>query len=188
MSDQSTGSKEPTIDGKRWRTVTRSALDKLALLVRGLIVVLALCMLLLLAWQVFMRFVVGQALSWSEELALTAFAWAMLLAMALGVRESIHVRMEVLIEFMPKSARRYGEMLVALLIFTLGGCLAWAGLSYMRDSFGTTSAAIAYPMAYLYAAAPACGVLMAIFALEQLILGKIDDIPQAYGESKEGGE
>ena len=40
-----------------------------------MIVALALGMLVLLAWQIFMRFVVGQALSWSEELALTGKRW-----------------------------------------------------------------------------------------------------------------
>ena len=155
-----------------WRSAVRRALDGLAWLLRGVIVALALGMLVLLAWQIFMRFVVGQALSWSEELALTGFTWAMLLATALGVRESIHVRMEILVDAMPAPLRRWGDKLTALLVLALGGCLAWAGWNYAHDSLGTTSAAVAYPMAWLYAAAPVSGALMAVFALEQLVLGR----------------
>lgn len=171
MVDARTPENVSTAPG-RWRAVVRRALDGLAWLLRGVIVALALGMLVLLAWQVFMRFVVGQALSWSEELALTGFTWAMLLATALGVRESIHVRMEILVDAMPGPLRRWGDKLTALLVLALGGCLAWAGWNYVHDALGTTSAAVAYPMAWLYAAAPVSGVLMAVFALEQLVLGK----------------
>ena len=55
----------------------------------------------------------------------------------------------------------------------------------MQDSQGTTSAAVAYPIAYLYAAAPVCGALIVVFALEQLVLGKApvpDDASEGLAE------
>ncbi len=172
-------------NGSNWRAAARRALDLLARLLRGIITALALGMLLLLTLQVVMRFIVGQALSWSEELALTGFTWAMLLAMALGVRESVHVRMDMLVDAFPEALRRYCDKLVSLLILALGACLAWAGLNYVQDSQGTTSAAVAYPIAYLYAAAPVCGALIVVFALEQLVLGKApvpDDASEGLAE------
>lgn len=151
--------------------VFRALAQRLASLLRIVIVALALVMLVVLTVQVFMRFVVGQALSWSEEVALTCFSWSMLLAMALGVRELVHVRMEVVLEWFPDGMRAVIERLSALLILLFGLFLAWSGYDYVLDSFGTTSAAIAYPMAWLYAAAPACGLFIALFAAEQLFLG-----------------
>lgn len=149
----------------------RLALDRLAALLRGVIVALALTMLVALALQIFMRFVVGQALAWSEELALTCFSWSMLLAIALGVREAIHVRMDLLVDLLPVHLHRGVERLVSLAVAGLGLFIAWAGVNYVIDSLGTTSAAIGYPIAYLYASAPAGGVLMAVFALERAVLG-----------------
>jgi TRAP-type C4-dicarboxylate transport system permease small subunit len=149
----------------------RRALDRLAAALRGVIVALAVVMLVALALQVFMRFVIGKPLSWSEELALGCFSWATLLALALGIRDGIHVRMELLVDVLPPKGRRAAEAGIGLAIAALGAVLAWAGVGYVRDSLGTTSAAIGYPIAWLYACGPACGALMAVFGLERALCG-----------------
>jgi TRAP-type transport system small permease protein len=150
----------------------QSALDKLASGLQKIIVALAVTMLLALSLQVFMRFVMGKALSWSEELALACFSWVMLLSIALGVRHSIHVRMDLLIDRLPPSLRHRANQAIWLLIAALGLFITWSGINYVRDSFGTTSAAIGYPIAWLYASAPISGALIAIFALEHVVMDK----------------
>ncbi len=150
----------------------KSALDGLASVLQKIIVALAVTMLLALALQVFMRFVMGQALSWSEELALGCFSWVMLLSIALGVRHSIHVRMDLLIDRLPPMLRHRANQIIWLVIAALGFVIAWSGVNYVRDSFGTTSAAIGYPIAWLYASAPVSGILIAIFALEHIMMDK----------------
>lgn len=150
----------------------RRLVDGLAALARAAIVVLAVTMLMALTLQVFMRFVVGKPLAWSEELALTCFSWTMLLAIALGVREGIHVRMDLLTERLPPAGRGFLERAVALGIVAFGVALAWAGGRYVLDSQGTTSAAIGFPIGWLYASAPVCGTLVVIFGLEQALFGR----------------
>ena len=59
-------------------------------------------MLVSLSLQVVMRYVFDKAPSWSEELALACFSWSMLLAIAAGVRGAIHVRMDLLVDHLPK--------------------------------------------------------------------------------------
>jgi TRAP-type C4-dicarboxylate transport system permease small subunit len=128
-------------------------------------------MLLVLLAQVIMRYVFGQALSWSEELALACFTWSMLLAIALGVHNSVHVRMDLLIDRLPDSWRIVHEKILSIIIAGSGIYMAWAGWAYVADASGTTSAAIGYPITYLYAATPVCGGLITLFALEQVFLG-----------------
>lgn len=152
-------------------SLLRQSFDKLATLVRAAIVVLALTMLLALTLQIFMRSVLGQALSWTEELALACFSWSMLLAIALGVRELIHVRMDLLVERLAPALQNLIGRVVALATALLGAAIAWAGVRYVLDSLGTTSAAIGYPIAWLYASAPVCGVFITLFAIEQLLPG-----------------
>lgn len=149
----------------------RKAFDHLARGVRVVVVVLALVMLASLSLQVVMRYVFGQALSWSEELALACFSWSMLLAIAAGVREAIHVRMDLLVDRLPQPLRQGLDRLVALATAGAGAFVAWAGIRYVGDTAGATSAAIGYPIAYLYASAPVCGALIALFALEHALLG-----------------
>jgi TRAP-type C4-dicarboxylate transport system permease small subunit len=150
--------------------VPASPLDRLASLVRGLVFVLTSIMLAALALQIMMRYLLGQALSWTEEIALACFTWTILLAVALGVRDSIHVRMELLVDRLPGPARRIAEQAILLLVAALGAFLAWSGTRYVLDAQGATSAATGYPTGWLYAAAPVCGALIVLFAIEQIWL------------------
>ena len=92
---------------------------------------------------------------------------------ALGVREGFHVRMSLLIQRLPSGARRWAEQGIHFATTAVGGFLAWSGWRYFADTRGTTSAAIGYPIELLYASALVCGVLIALFALEALIEGRI---------------
>jgi TRAP-type C4-dicarboxylate transport system permease small subunit len=149
----------------------RTACDRLARATRALVVVLAVVMLVALTLQVVMRYVFNRPLSWSEELAVTCFGWSMLLALGLGVRDAIHARMDLFVDCLPAPWRAAVDRLVSLAIAFSGAFIAWSGLAYMSDTGGMTSAAIGYPLGWLYACAPACGVLVTIFGLEQALLG-----------------
>jgi len=149
----------------------RTLLDKLDQGLRALVVVLVFAMLAALALQVGMRYLGGRALSWSEELALLAFSWVVVLASALGIRHGLHARMAVLVERLPGKAARALEAAMSLLIATLGVAIAAAGWEYVQETRGMTSASIGYPIELLHAAAPAFGVLVAVFALERAICG-----------------
>ena len=50
---------------------------------------LTLAMLAVLAYQVFMRSALARPPSWTEEVALLGFSWAVLLGIANGVRDGI---------------------------------------------------------------------------------------------------
>lgn len=151
--------------------IARRSLDRLTGVLRILIVALAILMLVSLSMQVVMRLVFNEALSWSEELALGCFSWVMMLAIAVGVRDAIHVRMDLLVDLLPMPLRRVLEVLVSMGVAGLGLFIAWAGVRYVVDSFGTTSAAIGYPIAFLYSSAPTGGALIALYALERALLG-----------------
>jgi len=143
--------------------------ERLAALVRVATVGLAVVMLVALALQVLMRYVFGKALSWTEELALGCFTWTMLLAVSLGVRDAIHVRMDLLVDRLSERARRVAEGAILVAVAAFGLFLAWSGWRYLLDTQGMTSAAIGYPIGYLYAAAPVTGALIALFCAERLL-------------------
>ena len=141
--------------------------------VKVLVVLMVLAMLGALSAQVLLRYAFNVTLSWSEELSLGLFTWTVLLMAALGVREGFHVRMSLLIQRLPAGPRLWAERAIHLLTTAVGGFLAWSGWRYFADTHGTTSAAIGYPIELLHASALACGVLIALFALEALIEGRV---------------
>jgi len=126
-------------------------------------------MLACIALQVVMRYVFRQALSWSEELAILMFAWAALGGLALGVREGFHVRLTLLLDPLPASARAWAERALDLLTAVLGAYFLWSGWRYVDFTRGGTSAAIAYPIELLHGIAPVAGAFVLLFALERLL-------------------
>ncbi|WP_374409630.1 TRAP transporter small permease [Hydrogenophaga sp.] len=158
-----------------------AACGGLAAAVRWLVVALAGVMLSALTLQVVMRYAFNRAPSWTEELAITCFGWSMLLAIALGVRDGIHVRMDLLVDLLPKPLQSALERLMLLLMAAAGAFLVWSGLRYTADTAGAVSAAMGYPLGWLYASAPACGALICVFALERLAGVRPENQVQAAG-------
>jgi TRAP-type C4-dicarboxylate transport system permease small subunit len=129
-------------------------------------------MFVCIAVQVVMRYVFGNALSWSEELALLMFSWAALGGLALGVHEGFHVRLTLVLDPLPARTRAWAERAIELLTAAFGAYLVWSGWRYVDITRGGTSAAIAYPIELLHGIAPLAGVFVLIFAAERLLFPK----------------
>ncbi len=119
--------------------------------------------------QVVMRYVVGAASSWSEELAVLLFSWSVLGGLALGVHEGFHVRLTLLPDMLPRGGRVAYERLVDGVTSALGVFLAWSGWRFLDITSGSVSAAIGYPTEILNALAIGCGALVALFGLERAL-------------------
>lgn len=141
--------------------------------IKLLVVAMVVVMLGALSAQVLLRYAFNVTLSWSEELSLGLFTWTVLLMAALGVREGFHVRMSLAIQRLPSGARLRAEQAIHLATTAVGVFLAWSGWRYFVDTHGSTSAAIGYPIELLHASALACGVLIALFAIEALLEGRV---------------
>jgi TRAP-type C4-dicarboxylate transport system permease small subunit len=129
----------------------------------------AALMLLAIAYQVLMRYVFGATPSWSEELAVLLFCWTVLGGLALGVHEGYHVRLTVLVDALPRTARIWGERATDLVTAALGAFLAWSGWRFLDITSGSVSAAIGYPTEILNVLAPLSGALIALFGLERAL-------------------
>jgi TRAP-type C4-dicarboxylate transport system permease small subunit len=147
-------------------------LEAIAATLRWSLIVAVALMFACIALQVVMRYVFGNALSWSEELALLMFSWAALGGLALGVREGFHVRLTLLLDPLRPGGRARAERAIELLTAALGAYLAWSGWRYVDITRGGTSAAIAYPIELLHGIAPLAGLFVLVFAVERLFSSK----------------
>jgi TRAP-type C4-dicarboxylate transport system permease small subunit len=156
-----------------FRAVIYSLLDTAshwaARVTRVVVVVMAAICMASLIFQVFTRYFLGSASSWTEELALLLFTWIVLLAGSLGVREGFHVRLTLVLDALPKPARIWVERLIILLVLVFGAMLLVSGLDYVTRTLGQVSAAVRYPIQTLTSAAPVAGALIVLHALPRLI-------------------
>ncbi|PAU78328.1 TRAP transporter small permease [Halomonas salipaludis] len=130
-------------------------------------VVLMLMMAALLAVQVFMRYVMGASLSWSEEIARYLFIWLIYLGISFGAREMRHIKIDTALHLFPSFLRPWVVVLgdVLFLIFSL--YIVWTSWSVIERQImlGQTSPAVNVPMWIVYAA-PCVG--FALTAIRQL--------------------
>lgn len=140
-----------------------------AALTRGSIAIAGVLMVVLITYQVVMRYVVGAASSWSEELAVLVFSWSVMAGLALGVHEGWHVRLTLLPDALPPGVRRWTERATDAVTCALGVFFVVSGLRFYEITAGSVSAAIGYPIEILNAMAPLAGALVALFAFERVL-------------------
>lgn len=137
----------------------------LARLSAAVVVLMAAGFVVALLAQVVFRYVLNIPLSWSEELATFLFVWSTVLAASYGVRRQEHLRLTFLQDILPSVARRTLNGFCQGLIVLFGLFLVKEGWRLSDLVWTNTSAAIGYPVGYLYIAIPVAGALMALHAL-----------------------
>jgi len=132
------------------------------------VIVTAVLLVLCLLVSIFFRYIIGYALSFPEELSMLLFAWLILLAGSLGVREGFHVRLTIVTNQFPSIIRKILAFLITLGITVFGAVLVYSGQDLVVRTAGDLSATIRYPIEILYYPAPICGALIIIHGLSHL--------------------
>lgn len=137
-----------------------------------LLVILSTVMVIVVAAQVFMRFVMGSSLVWSEELARYCFIWLIYIGISYGVKKQRHIKVDVVL-LLFKDKGKIVMSVVANLIFLAFAIFAIKyGYSLVDKilTFGQTSPGLRIPMGFVYLATPIGMALTSIRLIQQLIL------------------
>ncbi len=138
---------------------------------RYVCIVLMSSMTLILAVQVFMRYVMRDSLSWSEELARYIFVWLIYIGISYGAQIMKHIKIEAALLLFPVRARPYVELVGDLLFlgFSLFVVYSSWGIVEKQLMLGQTSPAIQMPMWMLYSAPTVGFALTAIRQVQAII-------------------
>ena len=130
-----------------------------------------LAMTAIIGWQVFGRFVLNSSPSWTEQASLILMIWYVMFAAAAGVYEGFHIRIALLEGKFGERARPLLRVvatiivIIGLVLLVYGVQLCWAVRSNVVPSLGISRAVAYIPL-------PLSGVLMALFALPQMLTGR----------------
>jgi TRAP-type C4-dicarboxylate transport system permease small subunit len=139
----------------------------------------SLCVLVVvLAWQVFGRYVLNASPSWTEPVALTLMSVAALFGAAIAVRAESHFAFPTVVESSPTPVRALLKALARLIALAFGVALAGFGGFLMVDSWSVPMAGAPFPEGVGHIGLCAGGALIALFALERLLFG---DPPNPHG-------
>lgn len=137
-------------------------------------IVLMSTMSLLLAVQVFMRYVMQASLSWSEELARYIFIWLIYLGISYGAKIMKHIKIEASLAIFPKKIQPYIVILGDLIFFGFATYICYVGYYIVQKQvfIGQTSTATGIPMWLVYSA-PMVGFGLTAIRQVQTIIYRI---------------
>jgi TRAP-type C4-dicarboxylate transport system permease small subunit len=155
---------------RRQRHLKWRALDRLE------IVLMILCGLLLLGFcsTVILDIVtreIGRPWLWLQEVTSTFFIYAIFTGTAVATRRNDHLYLTAIADTLPGVARTIVEVATRVIVLGVALCLVWFGYLNFLRGFTSFRMPSMTPIASLYAAIPICGVLVALFTIEQLING-----------------
>jgi TRAP-type C4-dicarboxylate transport system permease small subunit len=117
---------------------------------------------------------IGHPWLWLQEVTSTLFIYAIFVGAAAATRRNDHLYLTAISESMHGLPRLLIEVALRLVVLAVAGCLIWYGyLNYLRG-FGSFRLPSGTPIASLYAIIPLCGVLIALFSIEQLVNGLVN--------------
>ncbi|WP_298014096.1 TRAP transporter small permease [uncultured Castellaniella sp.] len=145
----------------------------------ALLVFLLSAMSLLIGAQVFMRYVMLNSLTWSEELARYCFIWATYIGVSYGVKRKAHICVTALSERLSGNSQRYLHIF-AYAVFGLFAFMVmkegWA-LAMKIFRFGQKSSSLGIYMGWIYLA-PTLSFGLVVLRLLQAVSGEIRAIRQ----------
>ena len=152
--------------------------------VHGIKIFLAVMMFMITAvtfYQIIMRYVFRRAPYWSEELVRFTFVWITLIGAAIGIREKIHIGIDLLVARLPEKWQKYSRILVNCAICFFAGFIIYYGYQVSLATLNQPSPALKISMSYVYAGLPVGGALMIYFAVKEII-NEFKNKPAPQGE------
>jgi TRAP-type C4-dicarboxylate transport system permease small subunit len=114
---------------------------------------------------------IGHPWLWLQEVTSTLFIYAIFVGAAVATRRNDHLYLTAISEALHGTPRVIVEIVIRLVVLGVAFCLIWFGYINFLRGFGSFRLPSGTPIASLYAAIPLAGLLIALFAFEQLVNG-----------------
>jgi TRAP-type C4-dicarboxylate transport system permease small subunit len=131
---------------------------------RIVLVTLMIIMLVDMMLGVFFRYIVGQALAWSEEVGTLFLIWLTFVGGAIGITRGTHFSIHLFLERLGSRQQRILQTAIALLIMLFGLVVAPYGLELTIRNSTSITPGLGLNLGMQYASAFIGGVLMVCYA------------------------
>lgn len=135
-------------------------------------------MVVIICYQVVMRYVFNRSPSWSEEVALVLMIWFGILSIPIGVKLHLHIGIEYIYNQFPKQMQWVVSRFIFLLITGFGLVMIFAGIPLVNAMMRSTLPATKLPSAVNYMVIPLSGLMLTYNALELFFTSYHDFLKQ----------
>lgn len=126
-------------------------------------------MTLIIGWQVFARYVLNAAPSWTEQAALFLMLWFILFAAAAGVREGFHIRISLLHDTLPKQPSKWLSLACHFIVLAFGTAMAVGGVQLVQATWQHVIPTLGLPRGSAYLPIAGAGALIVFFSIEHIV-------------------
>lgn len=147
----------------------KKMLDGLERLLSIICTGLFLCIAILIAVQVFTRYVMDHTLAWSEQAARGAFIWLIMLYSGVLVRKGGNLGFDILVKRLPPAGKHICQFICEIAILVFSCYWFYQGILLCQSFVGFTLSGLKLPYNALYAAEPVGAALIVVFTIELLV-------------------
>ncbi|MGN0177954.1 MAG: TRAP transporter small permease [Monoglobaceae bacterium] len=127
----------------------------------------SLCLATLVALTVlavFMRYVVGRPVGWTEEMQMMLLVWSVFSGASIAFRERGHIAIDLLTNALPKKAQKVIEVVIWILVFISVSMIFKLELDRTIKFFmtGQTTTMLKIPKVYIYGVVVVCCAMMVV--------------------------
>jgi TRAP-type C4-dicarboxylate transport system permease small subunit len=157
-----------------------ASIDRTVLRMEGLVVAaLVAAMTVMVFAQVIFRYVFGNSLVWSEELARYLFVWVTMIGASAAVSLGQHYGLDIVVKPLPRLARETVGFAASAIIAGVAGFLLWHGLKEAAGAMNHVASSLEIRMVWFYAAIPIGAALMLWHIVARLVVLGIGSSPLA---------
>lgn len=112
--------------------------------------------LIVLSYQVILRFVFHSTNSWSEELSRYMFVWFVYVTASYAIYKNAHIKIDAFSKIYPLIIRPYIKVLGNIIFLVYAAAVTYYSADYVMDIWKSNqiSLGLGVKMAYMYAAIP----------------------------------
>ncbi len=149
--------------------------DLLEHALKTIVGILCIVLLLCLFIEVLNRYVFF--ISWPiiQYIIPFCFLWMCMIGSAIAVRRGQHFEVDVLAQILPKRPRAIHRLLMLLAVILGAGIIVAASMPFIEMGLRRRNPSTGISMIYIYPSLMVGGILMILLALEQLLLGRVED-------------
>ena len=136
-------------------------------IIKYILVALMVILSFLGVFQVVSR-LAGVVPSWTEEAIRFLFIWASCVGAAIGIKEHIHIGIDVIVNLFPFIVRKIIAVIVQVLLLVFDVFIVRYGFLLVTKTMTQPSPAL-LPMGYVYLAIPVMGILGLYYSVLEII-------------------
>jgi len=123
----------------------------------------------ILLLQIFFRYVLNDALQWTDELAVYTLVWTVFIGAFMLIRNWEHITITVFANMLPFRGRAIMFIVVKLLCMVFIGLAVWYGFEMVLQSAHRNSPSLGFSTRWIKLAIPVSAVLMVVFIVNELV-------------------